>query len=225
MTKEKVRAELQLQKIRYERQLESVKQIDNEKTNLIKSNFNEKMTIIMPEQWTKQCQTGELKSIQNFSKKEQHFKENLMSTSKPQHENARGPNKQENSIQCRTYNRNDYNRDKNKRRNNYSSNTGHGGEQQRENRNSRQYNSKNVITFQQANSNHQSNESAEIGDTLVEVLLTISRRTSSTETAIFPETKDNGKMNSFLVNSLSIEAGNNEHKHKIVKSTKNKKTA
>ena len=32
LTKEKVRAELQLQKIRYERQLEYVKQIDNEMT-------------------------------------------------------------------------------------------------------------------------------------------------------------------------------------------------
>ena len=30
LTKEKVRAELQLQKIRHERQLESIKQIDNE---------------------------------------------------------------------------------------------------------------------------------------------------------------------------------------------------
>ena len=41
LDKKKVCAELQLQKIRYERQLESVKQISNEKTNLIKSNFNE----------------------------------------------------------------------------------------------------------------------------------------------------------------------------------------
>ena len=40
LTKEKVRAALQLQKIRYERQLESVKQIDNEMTNLIKSSLD-----------------------------------------------------------------------------------------------------------------------------------------------------------------------------------------
>ena len=40
LTKEKVRATLQLQKIRYERQLESVKQIDNEMTNLIKSSLD-----------------------------------------------------------------------------------------------------------------------------------------------------------------------------------------
>ena len=126
-----------------------------------------------------------------------------MSTSEPQHKGARDPNKQENSIQYRTSYRNDYNRDKNNRRNNYRSNSGHGGEQQRYNRNSRQDNSKNAITFQQANSNHQSNESAEIGDTLVEVFTSISRRTSSTETVIVPETQDNGRMNSFLVNSPS----------------------
>ena len=47
LTKEKVRDKLQLQKIRYERQLESIKQIDNEMTNLIKSNFNEKVTITL----------------------------------------------------------------------------------------------------------------------------------------------------------------------------------
>ena len=67
LTKEKVRAELQLQKIRYERQLEFVKQIDNEMTNLIKSNFNEKIVIILQEQWTKPCQARELKSIQIYT--------------------------------------------------------------------------------------------------------------------------------------------------------------
>ena len=70
-----------------------------------------------------------------------------MSTSKPQHGSAGDPNKQENSIQYRTHYPNDYNRDKNKRRNNCRSNTGHGGEQQRYNRNSKQDNSSNVITF------------------------------------------------------------------------------
>ena len=55
MIKEKVQAELQLQKTRHERQLESVKQIGNEMTNLIKSNFNEKIAMILQEQWTKQC--------------------------------------------------------------------------------------------------------------------------------------------------------------------------
>ena len=54
-----------------------------------------------------------------------------MSVSKPK--KARGcqrPNKQENNIQYQTYYRNEYNRDKNKRRNIYRSDTGHGGEQQ-----------------------------------------------------------------------------------------------
>ena len=39
LTKEKVRAELQLQKTRYERQLESIKQIDNKMTNLTKTSM------------------------------------------------------------------------------------------------------------------------------------------------------------------------------------------
>ena len=71
LAKEKVRTELQLQKIRVERQLESIEQTDDETTNLIKSSFNEKIAIILQEQWTTQCQTGELKSKQEFSKKEQ----------------------------------------------------------------------------------------------------------------------------------------------------------
>ena len=66
--------ELQLQKIRYERQLESVKQIDNEMTNLIKSSFSEKIAIILLEQWTKQCQTGELKPNKSFQRKNNGLK-------------------------------------------------------------------------------------------------------------------------------------------------------
>ena len=99
LTKEKVCAKLQLQKMRYKRQLESIKQTDNEMANLIKSNFNQKIAIILQEQWTKQCQTGELKSMQEFSKKEQWFKENWMSVSKPKHAGDRDPNKQENNVQ------------------------------------------------------------------------------------------------------------------------------
>ena len=48
-TKEKVRTELQLQKVRYERQLDSIKQIDKEIANLIKSSFNKKIAIILQE--------------------------------------------------------------------------------------------------------------------------------------------------------------------------------
>ena len=184
--------ELQLQKIRYERQLESVKQIDNEMTNLIKSSFSEKIAIILLEQWTKQCQTGELKPKQEFSKKEQWFKENWMSVSKSKHAGDRDPNKRENNIQYLTYYRNEYNRDKNKRTNICRSNTRHGGDQQGYNRNPRQ-----------DNSNNANNESEEIGDTLVEVLTSINRQTSSTETIIVPEKQDNDGMNSFLVNSPS----------------------
>ena len=60
-----------------------------------------------------------------------------------------------------------------------------------------------MITFQHTNSNHQNNESEQIGDILVEVLTYINRRTSSTETIIVPETQNNDIMNSFLVNSRS----------------------
>ena len=45
--------------------------------------------------------------------------------------------------------------------------------------------------------------SEEIGDTLVQVLTSINRRTLSTETIIVPQTQDNDGMNSFLVNNPS----------------------
>ena len=51
-------------------------------TNLIKSNFNDKIVIILQEQWTKECQTRELKSLQEFSKKEQWFKEIMQNMTK-----------------------------------------------------------------------------------------------------------------------------------------------
>ena len=54
-----------------------------------------------------------------------------------------------------------------------------------------------------ANSNHQNNESEEIRDTIVEVLTSINHRPSITETKIVPETQDNDRMNSFLVNNPS----------------------
>ena len=125
LTKEKVRTVLLLQTNRSEGQLESVKQVDNEMKSLIKRNFNEHIAIIPREQWTKQCQTEELKFMQEFSKKEQWFKESWTSISKPRHGVSRDPNNQENNINYRTYYRNGYSRDKNNRRNNYRSNTGH----------------------------------------------------------------------------------------------------
>ena len=68
--------------------------------NLIKSSsFNEKIAIILQEQWTKQCPTGQPKSKQEFSMKEQWFKENWMSVSKSKDTGERDPNKQENNIQ------------------------------------------------------------------------------------------------------------------------------
>ena len=99
LTKGKVRAVLQLQKTKYERQLKSIKQYDNAMTNLIKSNFNNKITIIQQEQSTKQCQTGVLKSIQEFSKKEEWFKENWMPLYKPKNAGVRDTDKQEDNLQ------------------------------------------------------------------------------------------------------------------------------
>ena len=126
-------------------------------TNLIKSSFNEKIAIILQEQWTKQYEAGELKSQQEFSKKEQWCKENWTSVSKSKQAGDRDSNKQENSIHFQTCYRNKYNRDKSKRTNIYRSNARHGGDQQRYNRNSRQDNSNNAITFKQKSSNHQNN--------------------------------------------------------------------
>ena len=59
------------------------------------------------------------------------------------------------------------------------------------------------ITFQQTNNNHQNNESEGIGHTLVDFLTSINCRTSNTETIIVPETQDNDRTNSFLVDNSS----------------------
>ena len=132
-----------------------------------------------------------------------------MSLSKPKHSGVRDPNKHENNIQHLRYYRNKYNRDKNKTKNSYRSNTGHGGEPQGYNRNARQDNPNNVITCQQTNSNHQNTELQEIGYTLVEVLTSINCRTSGTEPIILSENQDNDRTNFFSEQPVSIEVGNN----------------
>ena len=43
-------------------------------SNLIKEKFNEKIAIILQEQWTKQCQTEEFKSMQELKKKNNSIK-------------------------------------------------------------------------------------------------------------------------------------------------------
>ena len=43
-------------------------------TNLTKSSFNKKIAIILKEQWSKQYQTRELKSKQEFPRKENGLK-------------------------------------------------------------------------------------------------------------------------------------------------------
>ena len=162
--------------------------------NLIKSNFNDKVVIILQEQWTKQCQTGDLKSIQVFSKKEKCFKENWMSESKQKNTGVREPDKQENNIKYQTYYRNEYNETKTKEKifadlildmeesNKYT--TAIQGKK----------NFNNEITFQQINSSLQNSESEEIEDKIIEVLISINCQTSSTEAMIFPETQDHTKI-------------------------------
>ena len=127
-------------------------------TKLIKTDINEKIAIVLQEQWTKQCQTRELKSIE-FSKKEKWFTENWMSVSKSKHEGLRGPIKQENNVKYRTYWRNKYNRDKTKKE--IFTDLIPGTEVSKKDT-IRQDNSDNVITFQQTNNNHQNNESEQI---------------------------------------------------------------
>ena len=200
LSKEKVRAELQLQKIRYERQLESVKQIDGEIRKLICSNFNEQIALTLQEQWNKQCKLGEQKSIEEFSKKEQWFKENWMSLDKPEQGGNKQFQGQQGHTHYRRYNRNDYNRDK--KRNNYRPNNRDEREELRYNRNQGQDSNENRAV-QQSISNVNNNNLEGVSTTLVEVLASLSPRTSSTETIIVPETQNDSEMNSFLVNSPS----------------------
>ena len=200
LAKEKVRAELQLQKIRYQRQLESVKQIDNEMINLITNNFDELIAAKLQEQWAKQCETGEFKSIQEFTKKEQWFKDNWMSINQPR-SNSRQPLMEDNTN-YRRYNRDDYNRDRHSRNNRLRPGNEHEREQTQNRRNERQENFNNR-TIDQRNNDQTNDESEEVGNTLVEMLTSINRRTSSTETVIVCDTQDNEEMNSFLVRSPS----------------------
>ena len=67
--------------------------------NLTKSNFNEKIVITLQEQRIEQFRTGEPKSVQEFPKKKQYFKENWMPIIKPQQAGIRDLNKQEKCIQ------------------------------------------------------------------------------------------------------------------------------
>ena len=45
-------------------------------TNLRKKNFSKQVVIKLQEQWVKQSETWQLKSISEFSEKKQQFKEN-----------------------------------------------------------------------------------------------------------------------------------------------------
>ena len=73
LAKEKVRAELKLQAIRYKRQQESIKQIDFDMKNIFELSFTKHISKELLNEWANQCKLGELKPQQEFSKKEEWF--------------------------------------------------------------------------------------------------------------------------------------------------------
>ena len=116
LAKEKVRAELKLQVIRYKRQQESIKHIDSNMKNIFELSFNEHISKEL-NKWANQCKLGELKSQQEFSKKEEWFIKNWM-TEKPvnQHNSEKGANNNKQfkrSTQYKTFNRQDLIRNQN----------------------------------------------------------------------------------------------------------------
>ena len=111
LAKEKVRRELKLQAIRYKRQQETIKQIDSDMKNIFELSFNKHISKELLNDWANQCKLGELKSQQEFSRKEQWFIKNWM-TEKPvnQHNWEKGANNKERfkrSTQYKTFNRRD----------------------------------------------------------------------------------------------------------------------
>ena len=111
LAKEKVRRELKLQAIRYKRQQETIKQIDSDMKNIFELSFNKHISKELLNDWANQCKLGELKSQQEFSRKEQWFIKNWM-TEKPvnQHNWEKGTNNKERfkrSTQYKTFNRRD----------------------------------------------------------------------------------------------------------------------
>ena len=111
LAKEKVRAELKLQAIRYKRQEESIKQIDSDMKNISKLSFNEHTSKELLNEWANQCKLGELKSQQEFSKKEEWLIKNWM-TEKPanHHTSEKGANYKEQfnrSTQYKAFNQQD----------------------------------------------------------------------------------------------------------------------
>ena len=116
LAKEKVRTELKLQVIRYKRQQESIKHIDSNMKNIFELSFNEHISKEL-NKWANQCKLGELKSQQEFSKKEEWFIKNWM-TEKPvnQHNSEKGTNNNKQfkrSTQYKTFNRQDLIRNQN----------------------------------------------------------------------------------------------------------------
>ena len=96
LAKEKVRTELKLQAIRYKRQPESIKQIDSDMKNIFELSFNERISKELFNEWANQRKLGELKSQQEFSKKEEWFTKNWMTEkSVNQHNSEKGANNKE----------------------------------------------------------------------------------------------------------------------------------
>ena len=106
-----------MQAIRYKRQQETIKQIDSDMKNIFELSFNKHISKELLNEWANQCKLGELKSQQEFSRKEEWFIKNWM-TEKPvnQHNSEKGANNKERfkrTTQYKTFNRRDLIRNQN----------------------------------------------------------------------------------------------------------------
>ena len=199
LAKEKVRTELELQAIRYKRQQQSIKQIDSDMKNIFELSFNERISKELLNEWANQCKLGELKSQQEFSKKEEWFIKNWM-IEKPvnQHNSEKGANNKERfkrSTHYKTFNRRDLIRNQNNFRHRNNRNNFNKGFQNNfdrrnhlENENLLQRLRKQPLELQ-GNEEHEDIPENIPEDSLVDTLAAVHSRTSSTETIIVPETQ------------------------------------
>ena len=200
LAKEKVRTELKLQAIRYKRQQESIKQIDSDMKNIFELSFHECISKELLNEWANQCKLGELKSQQEFSKKEEWFTKNWM-TEKPvnQHNSEKDANNKERfkrSTHYKTFNRRDLirNQNNNFRHRNNRSNFNKGFQNNfdtknhLENENPLRRLRKQPLELQ-GDEEHKDIPENIPEDSLVDILAAVHSRTSSTETIIVPETQ------------------------------------
>ena len=207
-----VRTELKLQAIRYKRQQESIKQIDSDMKNIFELSFNERISKELLNEWANQCKLGELKSQQEFSKKEEWFTKNWM-TEKPvnQHNSEKDANNKERfkrSTHYKTFNRRDLIRNQNNNfrhrnnRNNFNKGFQNNFDRRNhlENENPLRRLRKQPLELQ-GDEEHEDIPENIPEDSLVDILAAVHSRTSSTETIIVPETQQTNE--SFLLQTPS----------------------